>query len=66
MAAMMDGRQGHRTSLLKGTPKDDSGQVWFKLSQWFQRRRFLKKLVIALFSSHFKIFNTFRLIFQKL
>ena len=25
-------------------PKDDSGQVWFKLAQWFQRRRFLKKL----------------------
>jgi hypothetical protein len=24
-------------------PKDDSGQVWFKLAQWFQRRRFLKK-----------------------
>jgi hypothetical protein len=24
-------------------PKDDSGQVWFKLTQWFQRRRFLKK-----------------------
>jgi hypothetical protein len=23
--------------------KDDSGQVWFKLAQWFQRRRFLKK-----------------------
>jgi hypothetical protein len=21
----------------------DSGQVWFKLAQWFQRRRFLKK-----------------------
>jgi hypothetical protein len=25
-------------------PKDDSGQVWFKLTQWFQRRRFLKKI----------------------
>ena len=24
-------------------PKDDSGQVWFKLALWFQRRRFLKK-----------------------
>jgi hypothetical protein len=24
-------------------PKDDSGQVWFKLAWWFQRRRFLKK-----------------------
>ena len=24
-------------------PKDDSGQVWFKLAQWLQRRRFLKK-----------------------
>ena len=23
--------------------KDDSGQVWIKLAQWFQRRRFLKK-----------------------
>jgi hypothetical protein len=23
--------------------KDDSGQVWLKLAQWFQRRRFLKK-----------------------
>jgi hypothetical protein len=23
--------------------KDDSGQVWFKLAQWFQRRRFFKK-----------------------
>jgi hypothetical protein len=43
MAAMMVGRQGHRTQLLKGTPKDDSGQVWFKLAQWFQRRRFFKK-----------------------
>jgi hypothetical protein len=21
----------------------DSGQVWFKLAQWFQRRRFFKK-----------------------
>jgi hypothetical protein len=25
-------------------PKDDSGQVWFQLAQWFQKRRFLKKL----------------------
>jgi hypothetical protein len=25
-------------------PKDDSGQLWFKLAQWFQRRRFFKKL----------------------
>jgi hypothetical protein len=25
------------------TMTDDSGQVWFKLAQWFQRRRFLKK-----------------------
>jgi hypothetical protein len=25
------------------SPKDDSGQVWFKLAQWFPRRRFLKK-----------------------
>ena len=24
-------------------PKDNSGQVWFKLAEWFQRRRFLKK-----------------------
>jgi hypothetical protein len=24
-------------------PKDDSGQVWFELAQWFQRRRFFKK-----------------------
>jgi hypothetical protein len=24
-------------------PKDDSGQVWFKLAQWFQRRRFSNK-----------------------
>jgi hypothetical protein len=39
----MVGRQGHRTQLLKGTPKDDSGQVWIKLAQWFQRRRFFKK-----------------------
>jgi hypothetical protein len=39
----MVGRQGHQTSLLKGTPNDDSVQVWFKLAQWFQRRRFLKK-----------------------
>jgi hypothetical protein len=31
---------GHK--LIKGTPKDDSGQVWFKLARWFQRRRFLK------------------------
>ena len=27
----------------KSAPKDDSGQVRFKLAQWFQRRRFLKK-----------------------
>ena len=28
----------------KGNPhQDDLGQVWFKLAQWFQRRRFLKK-----------------------
>jgi hypothetical protein len=28
----------------KGNPlRDDSGQVWLKLAQWFQRRRFLKK-----------------------
>ena len=39
MAAMMVGRQGHRTQL----SKDDSGQVLLKLAQWFQRRRFLKK-----------------------
>ena len=25
-------------------PKDDSGQVSFKLAQWFQRRRFFKNL----------------------
>ena len=25
-------------------PKDDSGQVWFKLAQWFQRRSFEKSL----------------------
>ena len=25
------------------SPKDDSGQVWFKLAQWFQRRIFFKK-----------------------
>ena len=24
-------------------PGNDSGQVWLKLAQWFQRRRFLKK-----------------------
>jgi hypothetical protein len=24
-------------------PKDDSGQVWFKLVQWFQRRRLFNK-----------------------
>jgi hypothetical protein len=24
-------------------PKDDSGQIWFKLAQWFPRRRFFKK-----------------------
>jgi hypothetical protein len=23
--------------------KDDSDRVWFKLAQWFQRRRFFKK-----------------------
>ena len=23
-------------------PKDDSDQLWFKLTQWFQRRLFLK------------------------
>jgi hypothetical protein len=28
---------------IRKPPKDDSGQVWFKLAQWFQRRRFLKK-----------------------
>jgi hypothetical protein len=43
MAAMMVGRQGHRTKFLREHPKNDSGQVWFKLAQWFQRRRFLKK-----------------------
>jgi hypothetical protein len=43
MVAMMVGQQGHRTYLLKRTPKDDSGHVWFKLALWFQRRRFLKK-----------------------
>ena len=34
---------GSSDIILKGTPKDDSGQVWFKLAQWFQRRRFFKK-----------------------
>ena len=29
--------------LKREPPKDDSGQVWFKLALWFQRRRFLKK-----------------------
>jgi hypothetical protein len=43
MVAMMVGRQGHRTYFQREPPKDDSGQVWFKLAQWFQRRRFLKK-----------------------
>ena len=29
---------------LKGNPpKDDSGQVWFKLALWIHQRRFLKK-----------------------
>ena len=37
MVAILDGERGYRT-------KDDSGQVWFKLDQWFQRRRFLKSL----------------------
>ena len=25
-------------------PKDDSGQVWFKLAQWFQEKIFFKSL----------------------
>ena len=37
------GHLGWRAWLLD-IPKDDSGQVCFKLAQWFQRRRFLKKL----------------------
>jgi hypothetical protein len=39
---------GSSDILLKGTPKDDSDQVWFKLAQWFQRRRFLKKFIDGL------------------
>jgi hypothetical protein len=30
---------GSSDILLKEPSKDDAGQVWFKLAQWFQRRR---------------------------
>ena len=34
---------GISNTILKLDTKDDCGQVWFQLAQWFLRRRFLKK-----------------------
>jgi hypothetical protein len=34
---MLVGWRRNRTQLLKQTPKDDSGQRWFKLARYFHR-----------------------------
>ena len=47
LAAILLGRQDHRTQFWKGPSKDHSTKVWLQLAQWFLRRRFLCEFPIG-------------------